>query len=92
MCFSKQSINPRLFDNLNRPPSFGERNQDLWNDKCDYLQIDELKNINRVGHNMTVLLLNICGAVSKRSDLISLLDNCKKQNMDIDIILLCETF
>ena len=41
---------------------------------------------------MTVLQLNICGAVSKRSDLISLLDNCKKQNMDIDIVILCETF
>ena len=41
---------------------------------------------------MTVLQLNICGAVSKKSDLISLLDNCKKQNMDIDIILLCKTF
>ena len=46
MCFSKQSINPLLFDNLNRPLSFGERNGDLWNDKCHYLQIDELNNIN----------------------------------------------
>ena len=41
---------------------------------------------------MTVLQLDICGAVSKKSDLISLLDNCGKQNMDIDIILLFETF
>ena len=41
---------------------------------------------------MTVLQLNICGAVSERSDLISLLDKCKEQNMDIDIMLLCETF
>ena len=41
---------------------------------------------------MTVLQLDIFGAVSKRSDLIGLLDNCKKQNMDIDIIFLCETF
>ena len=27
----------------------------------------------------------------KKSDLINLLDNCRKQNMEIDIILLCET-
>ena len=78
MCFSKQSINPPLFENLNRPLSFGERNWDLWNEKGDYLQIDELNNTNLVGHNITVLQLNICGAVSERSDLISLLDNCIK--------------
>ena len=75
---SKQSINLPLFDNVNRPLNFGERKQDLWNDRCDYLQIDELNNINWVGHKMTVLQLNICGAVSKRSDFTSLLDNCKK--------------
>ena len=69
-----------LFDNLNRPLSFNDSNQNLWNDNCDYVQVDELKDINWTGHNMTVLQLNICGGVSKKSDLINLLDNCKKKN------------
>ena len=92
MCFSKHSTDPPLFDNLNRPHSFSDSNWNLWNDNCDYVQVDELKDINQTANNMTVLQLNICGAVSKKSDLINLLDNCKKQNMEIDIILLCETF
>ena len=59
MCYSKHSTNPPLFDNLNRPLSFTDSNQNLWNDKCDYVQVDKLKDINQTGHNMVVLQLNI---------------------------------
>ena len=38
-----------------------------------------LKDINETDHNMTVLQLNIYGAVSKKSDYINALDNCKKK-------------
>ena len=65
MCFSKHSVDTPLFDNLNRLLSFGESNQNLWNDKCDYLQIDDLNDLNPTCHNLIVLQLNICGAVSK---------------------------
>ena len=46
MSFSKHSTDPPLFDNLNRPLSFSDSNQNLWIDNCDYMQVDKLKDIN----------------------------------------------
>ena len=45
MCFSKQEI-PTLFDNLERPLDFSSIDHSLWNDKCDYYEVDEIQNLN----------------------------------------------
>ena len=45
MCFSKSDI-PILFDALGRPLDLHNINQTLWNDKCDYLELDKIQNLN----------------------------------------------
>ena len=68
MCFSTHSIDIPLFGNVNTPLSFRETNQNLWNDKCEYLQIEDINNLNPACHNLIVLQLNICGTVSKNQN------------------------
>ena len=45
MCFSK-TVPPTLFDNLGRPLDLKNTNHTLWNDKCDYQEIDKITNLN----------------------------------------------
>ena len=40
MCFSKCNTTI-LFDNLGRPLDHDNTNQALWNDKCDYLELQD---------------------------------------------------
>ena len=89
MCFS-QSDN-QLFDNLNRPIWHAAKSK-LWNDKCDYIDITETKNLNPFNHNLIVLQINIRGMLTKFSELNALTGKCKKLNSPIDIVILCETF
>ena len=46
MCFSKSLDHPPLFDNLHRPCQVNDINSNLWNDKYDYLELEDIKNLN----------------------------------------------
>ena len=46
MCFSKSLDHPPLFDNLHRPRQVNDTNSNLCNDKCDYLEVEDIKNLN----------------------------------------------
>ena len=58
MCFSKQEI-PTVFDNLERPLDLSSTDHSLWNDKCDYYEVNEILNLNPNNKNLTILQLNI---------------------------------
>ena len=68
MCFSKSDV-PILFDNLGRPLDLQNINQTLWNDKCDYLELNKVQNLNPRDKNLTVLQLNIRGLINKQHEL-----------------------
>ena len=46
MCLSKSKDYPPLFDNLHRPHQVNDTNSNVWNDKCDYLELEDIKNLN----------------------------------------------
>ena len=40
MCFSKEDVTTN--DSLSRPINMGNIDNSLWNDKCDYREIEQL--------------------------------------------------
>ena len=46
MCFDKAEV-PTLFDNLGRPLEIANTDHTLWNDKCDYIQLQDARNYNQ---------------------------------------------
>ena len=89
MCFSNEDV--KLFDNLLWPLELGNLDKSLWNDKCDYVDLEKCKNLNMNNWNLIVLQLNICSMLSHKSELKDLLHKLE-QNSPVDIILQCETF
>ena len=46
MCLNKSLDYPPLFDNLHRSCQVNDINSNVWNDKCDYLELEDVKNLN----------------------------------------------
>ena len=42
-------------DVLNRPQDFSKADKTLWNDKCDYLDMDGCSNLNPNNYNLIAL-------------------------------------
>ena len=64
----------------------------LWNDKCDYTELDECNNLNPNNYNLIVMHLNIRSVLCHQQELCQLIRSTEKKNSRIDVILLCETF
>ena len=88
-------VNMEIYDNLedslHRSRDLKELSNILWNDKCDYMDIENCANLNPNNYNLMVLQLNIRSLLSHQHDLSQLIRTTEK-NSRIDIILLCETF
>ena len=68
MCFSKSDV-PILFDKLGSPLDLHNINQTLWNDKCDYLELNKIQNLNPQDKVLTILQLNIRSLINKQHEL-----------------------
>ena len=80
-------------DKLNMPLDLDELDESLWNDKCDYLDLETCSNLNPNNYNLLVLQLNIRSLLVHQLELKSqLICMTAKKNSQINIILLCETF
>ena len=55
-------------DVLNRPQDFTEVDETLWNDKCDYLDLDSCSNLNPNNYNLIALQLNICSLLAHQHE------------------------
>ena len=77
---------------LNRPLDLDEVDESLWNDKCDYLDLETCSNLNPNNYNLLVLQLNIRSLLVHQLELNQLKHMTEKKNSWIDLILLCETF
>ena len=64
----------------------------LWNDKCDYIELDECDTLNPNSCNLIVMHLNIRSVLCHQQELCQLIRSTEKKNSRIDVILLCETF
>ena len=56
---SVDNIHDLLFDGLGHPLYDENVNESLWNDKCDYLKIEDCINLNPKNYNMNILQLNV---------------------------------
>ena len=90
MC--KNNHSQKLDDNLDRPILTDGLDQSLWNDKCDYIDIESCSNLNQNNYNLAVMQINVRSILSKQIELKQLLRQLENKNSPIDIILICETF
>ena len=90
MCISTDQVGSN--DVLNRPLDFTEVDETLWNDKCDYLDLDSCSNLNPNNYNLIALQLNIRSLLAHQHELKQLILTTEKKNSHIDIIFLCKTF
>ena len=86
------NIHDLLFDRLGRPLYDENVNESLWNDKCDYLNIEDCVNLNPKNYNLNILQLNVRSLLAHQSELKLLLQQLIDRNSSIDIIALSETF
>ena len=80
----------QLFDNLIQPLELNNRDKSLWNDRCDYVDLDHCDNFNINNQNLITLQLNIRSLLSHQSELKELLHKLDQKNSSI--VVLCETF
>ena len=73
------------------PLELNTMNKSLWNDRCDYVDLDHCDNFN-INQNLITLQLNIRSLLSHQSELKELLHKLDQKNSSAYIILLCETF
>ena len=64
----------------------------MWNDKCDYIDIEDCVNLNLNCYNLIVMQLNVRSLLSNQSALNQLLRDLENRKSKVDLILLCETF
>ena len=64
----------------------------LWNDKCDYIELDNCTNMNPNNYNLIIMQLNIRSLLTHQTELKQIICTSEKKNSHIDIVLLCETF
>ena len=79
-------------DSLKRPVILDELNNTLWNDKCDYMELGEIKSMNPNNYNLLILQVNIRSLIAHQGELRQLLQKLSSRNCSIDAVLLCETF
>ena len=92
MCFSKSQDYPPLFNNLHRPHQVSDINSNVWNAKYDYLDLEDIKNLNPYKKNLFIMQWNIHSAVSKKTELIDILNTCMRQKSRINVVMLCKTY
>ena len=54
---------------LNRPLDLDQLDESLWNDKCDYLDLETCINLNPNNYNLLVLQLNIRSLLAHQLEL-----------------------
>ena len=90
MCLWKSDTT--LYDNLKRPLPLDDTPRELWSVKCDYVDLDECNDCNPKGYNFIVLQLNIRSILANQMELKLLLNTLKNKNLNVDAVLLSETF
>ena len=89
---SHNRYNDKMFDDLMRPLELNNHDKVLWNDKCDYYELENCNDLNPNHYNLVTLELNIRSLLAHEIDLKHLLQNLENRNTPVDIIMLCETF
>ena len=79
-------------DTLNRPLDLNTLDSCLWNDKCDYVDLDHCTNLNINNYNLITMQWNIRSLLAHQYELKQLLRNLEVKRSRVDIVFFCETF
>ena len=90
MCYETEYTTTK--DQLERPIDHNELDNSLWNNKCDYIELDHCNNLNPNSYNLITMQLNIHSILAHQQELSQLLCTLESKGTRTDIILLCETF
>ena len=67
-------------DLLLRSRDYDELDGSLWNDKCDYIELEKCSNHNPNNYNLIVMQLNIRSLLAHQQELCQLLRMTEKKN------------
>ena len=81
-----------MHDELLCPLTNNSLDESLWNNKCDYIDLDSYNDLNPNGLNLVVCQLNVCCLLSSQDGIKQLLAQLKCKSSRVDIVILCETF
>ena len=56
-------------DMLLRSHNLEDLDSTLWNDKCDYIELDNCANLNPINYNLIIMQLNIRSLVAHQMEL-----------------------
>ena len=59
LTMSSTAVYDSFKDLLSRSQESGELDSSLWNNKCDYMELDKCVNLNPNNYNLIVMQLNI---------------------------------
>ena len=79
LTMANTEIYDNLEDSLHRSRDLQELDNALWNDKCDYMDIENCANLNPNNYNLIVLQLNIHSLLSHQHDLSQLITTTEKK-------------
>ena len=69
-------------DALNRPQDLKELDCSLWNDKCDFIDIESCTNLNQNNYNLLVIQFNIRSLLAHQHELKQLLQTVEKKTLE----------
>ena len=68
----------KLYDELMRPLELNTLGKSLWNDRCDYIDMEKCDNLNSNSMNLIVLQLNVQSLLAHLGKVKDLLFNLEK--------------
>ena len=92
MTMNNTEADSSQIDMLLRSRDYDELDSSLWNDKCDYIELEKCSNLNPNNYNLIVMQLNVRSLLAHQYELCQLLRTTERKNSRIDIVLLCKTF
>ena len=92
MYFNDFKHEHKLFDDLSRALDLDNVDNILWNNKCDYYDIEKCTNLNRNKYNLVILQLNLRCLLAHELELKILLNTLNNENLPVDAVVLSETF
>ena len=79
MCI--QMDNQKLYDDWMQPLEWENEDKTMWNDKCDYYNVDKCSNLNPENLNLVILQLNIHSILAHQTELKALLHTLEQKKL-----------
>ena len=80
MMMNNTEADSTQIDMLLRSQDYDELDSSLWNDKCDYIELEKCSNLNPNNYKLIVMQLNVRSLLAHQYELCQLLRSTKRKN------------